>query len=510
VPELAADVTVAQAAADLAAGMALLAAGAVTWARARRSRIGPLLALAGAAWLAGDIASALAYAHRGPLVHALLTYPSGRTRSAPIVAVIVLAYLDGLIPELARAPWVTIALLAAVVGAAAWRWAHARGLERRARAVPLACAATAAAPLAVAAIGRLAATGTGTVATWAFEAAIAATAAALAVDLLSGRWVRAAATGLVVDLAGSQEPRALRDALARTVGDPGLEIAYRVSGEWVDEAGQPVRPPAEEQRGARVVTLVEDGGTPVAALVHDPAALRDETLARSVAAAVRLALANVRLQTDVAARVREVVASRRRLLEAGDEQRRRLREQLRGGAEQSLAEVSGGLVELAAAREGETAFALTELVEELNAARADLAQFAQGVHPKALTERGLAAALGELARQAAVPVAVDAPSRRFPAPQEATAFFVCSEALANVSKYAEASGVSIVVVAAGSRLVVRVADDGCGGADPARGSGLRGLADRVEALGGTLSVSSPLGGGTRLQAELPIQLEASR
>jgi signal transduction histidine kinase len=510
VPEFAADLTVAEAAADLATGIALLAAGAITWARARRTSIGPLLALAGAAWLAGDVASALVYAHRGPLAHAVLTYPSGRTRSPLIVTVIAVAYLDGLIPEVARSPWVTIALMAAVVGAAAWRWVDARGLERRDRAVPLACAATVAAPLTIAAISRLAATGMDSIATWAYDAAIAATAGALAVDLLSGRSVRAAATGLVVDLARSQEPRVLRDALARTVGDPALDIAYRVNEEWVDEAGQRVPLPAEEQRGARVVTVVEDRGTPVGALVHDPAALRDETLARSVAAAVRLALANVRLQTDVAARVREVAASRRRLLEAGDEQRRRLREQLRGGAEQSLAEVSHELAELARAREGETAVTLTELVEGLDAARADLAHFAQGVHPKALTEHGLCAALGALAGQAAVAVAVDAPSRRFPAPQEATAFFVCSEALANVAKYAEASAVSIDVVAEGARLVVRVADDGCGGADPARGSGLRGLTDRVEALGGTLSVSSPLGAGTRLQAELPIGLEASR
>jgi signal transduction histidine kinase len=502
-------VTVAEAAADVAAGAALLAAGAVTWARARRSRTGPLLAVAGAAWLMGDVSSSLVYAHRGPLVHALLTYPSGRTRSVPIGAVIALAYLDGLVPAVARSEWVTIALMAAVVGAAAWRWARARGLERRARTVPLACAATVAAPLTIAAIGRLSGTDTDAIATWAYDAAIAVTAVALAADLLSGRSVQAAATRLVIDLAGSQEPLALRDALARTVGDPALEIAYRVDEEWVDEVGQPVRLPAEEDSGARVVTVVEDGGTPVAALVHDPAALRDETLARSVAAAVRLALANVRLQTDVAARVREVAASRRRLVEAGDEQRRRLREQLRGGAEQALGQVSRELAALAAGREGETAAAVAELVDELDAARTDLARFAQGVHPKALTEHGLSAALGELAGQAAVPVAVDAPSRRFPAPQEAAVFFVCSEALANVAKYADASGVSIDVAEAGPRLVVRVADDGRGGADPARGSGLRGLADRVEALGGALSVRSPLGAGTRLEAELPIAPEAS-
>jgi signal transduction histidine kinase len=293
------------------------------------------------------------------------------------------------------------------------------------------------------------------------------------------------------------------------VGDPSLEIAYRVDQEWVDEAGQQVQLPVEEEGGGRVVTVVEDASVPLAALVHDPAALRDETLTRSVAAAVRLALANVRLQTEVAARVREVAASRRRLVEAGDEQRRRLREQLRGGAEQTLAEVSRELAGLAAGRGGETAAALSELVDELDAARADLARFAQGVHPKALTEHGLSAALAELADQAAVPIAVDVPSRRFPAPQEAAVFFVCSEALANVAKHAEASGVSIDVAEAGLRLVVWVADDGRGGADPARGSGLRGMADRVEALGGTLSVHSPLGAGTRLEAELPIGLEAS-
>ncbi len=501
--------TLADGVGDVAAGMALLASGVVTWARARRSRTGPLLALAGVAWLAGDVASPLVYAHRGPLVHALLTYPTGRTRSVPIVAVIVVAYVDGLVPTVARSPWVTIALMAAVVGVAAWRWATARGLERRARTVPFACAAVVAAPLTFEAIGRLTGSETDVVATWTYVVAIAVTAGALAVDLLSGRSVRAAATGLVVDLAGGQEPRALRDALARTVGDPALEVAYRVNQEWVDEAGQPVQLPASEESGERVVTVVEDGGTPVAALVHDPAALRDKTLARSVAAAVRLALANVRLETEVAARVREVADSRRRLVEAGDEQRRRLREQLRCGAEQALADVSRELAAIAACHESETAAAVVELVDELNAARIDLARFAQGVHPKALTEHGLSEAIGELAGQAAVPVAVDVPSRRFPAPQEAAVFFVCSEALANVAKYAEASGVSIDVAEAGPRLVVRVADDGRGGADPARGSGLRGLADRVEALGGRLSVRSPLGAGTRLEAELPIGLDAS-
>jgi signal transduction histidine kinase len=502
-------VTAPEAAADLAAGLALLAAGTAMWLRASRSGTGPLLALAGAAWLAGDVWSGLVYAHRGPLVHALLTYPSGRTRSPLVVTVIVLAYVDGLVPGLARAPGATIALMAGVVGAAAWRCASARGLERRARTVPLGCALVVGGTLVLAAIGRIADLGTSEVASWAYDAAIVLTAGALAADLLSGRTVRAAATGLVVDLADSQEPQALRAALARTVGDPALEIAYRVGEDWVDESGRPLRLPAEDSEG-QVISIVEDEGTPVAALMHDPAALRDETLGRSVEAAVRLALANVRLQAEVAARVREVAASRRRLVEAGDEQRRRLREQLRGGAERGLAHVSHELAELAASRHGEAGDTLASVVTELDAARTDLARFAQGVHPRSLTEGGgLESALGELAEQAAVPVVLDVPSHRFPAPQEAALFFVCSEGLANVAKYAEASGARIDVAATGSRLVVRLVDDGRGGADPVRGSGLRGLADRVEALGGRLLVTSPLGAGTRVEAELPIEAEAS-
>jgi signal transduction histidine kinase len=207
--------------------------------------------------------------------------------------------------------------------------------------------------------------------------------------------------------------------------------------------------------------------------------------------------------------MREVAGSRRRLVEAGDEQRRHVRDQLRGGAEQILAEVCAELVAVAAHRHGPTPVDLDQLVDELDAACVDLTRFAQGVHPEALTEHGLSEALRDLADYAAVPVAVEVPSRRFPAPQEAAAYFVCSEALANVAKYAGATGASIDVEEAGRRLVVRVADDGRGGADPTRGSGLRGLKDRVEALGGRFSIWSPIGAGTRMEAELPIGADAS-
>ena len=508
-PEPDAVVTLAGDVGDVITGLTLVAAGVATWTRARPSRTGPLLVLAGAAWLAGDVVGALVFAHRGPLVHALLTFPTGRTRSRPVMVVIAAAYVDGLLPAAAREPWSTLALMVAVLSIAAWRWSAATGVERRSLLVPLGCAGLVGVPLTLSAIGRLTGTDTYVLATWTYEAAIVLTAWALAVNLLSSRSVRAAATGLIVDLADRQEPRALRDALSRSVGDPGLVIAYRVDPEWVDEVGQPVTLPVPEESEQRMVTFVEDGGSPVAALVHDAAALRDPMLAQSVGAAVRLVLANVRLQAEDAARTRDVDASRRRLIEAGDEQRRSLREQLRVGAEQTLADVSHELAALAASRQSAPPGDLHDLVEELDAAREDLARFAQGVHPKALTEHGLPEALRDLASYAAVPVSVEVPSRRFSPPLEVAAYFVCSEALANVAKYAEASQASIKVIDSGPRLVVQVSDDGQGGADPARGSGLRGLADRVEALGGRLSISSPAGVGTILEAELPIAQEAS-
>jgi signal transduction histidine kinase len=500
VPGLVAGVTPPSASADVATGLVLVAAAALACVRRPRSRIGPLIALTGVTWLAGDIWSSLVYVHRGPVTHTLLTHPSGRTGSPFVVVAIALAYIDGLIPALGRSPWPTLVLGAVVVGAAAVRFAVARGVERKAAIWPLAGAIAIWGSLALAAVGQLTDAGTGGVAAWAYELAIAMTAVALVIDLVSERSARAAATGLVVDLGSAGEgAEGVRAAIARAVGDPELAIRYRAGEQWVDEEGRPAPLPGTDA-DKQVRTISGEDGAPVAAIVHDPAALRDETLARSVAAAVRLALANVQLQADVAARVRDVAASRRRLVEASDVERRRISDQLRAGAESRLAQVATELDQLAT--DG-SAPALGGLAAELQAARDDLALFAQGVHPRALTEHGLPAALRVLAAQAAVPVELDVPAIRLPAPQEAAVYFVCSEALANVAKYAHASEARIEVVVDDARVRVQVADDGSGGADPAAGSGLRGLADRVEALGGRFFVNSEPGSGTTVAAVLP-------
>jgi signal transduction histidine kinase len=312
---------------------------------------------------------------------------------------------------------------------------------------------------------------------------------------LWGRWARGAVTGLVVDLGEPAAGGVLRDRLARALGDPTLVVLYWLPGQgrYVDEAGRPVALPAAG--AGRAVTPVEENGLRIAVLVHDMAVLDDPALLAAAGSAARLAVANARLQAEVSARVNEVEASRRRIVEASDEQRSRLERELRDGAERRLAHVAELLSD-----NGE---ALADVRAGLDAARAELREFARGMHPAALTERGLGGAVRELAGRSAVTVEVAVPTARFPPAVEAAAYFVCAESLTNATKHSEASRVHIGITLENGRLTVIVADDGIGGADPSRSSGLRGLADRVEALGGSLAVQSPPGGGTRVMADLP-------
>jgi signal transduction histidine kinase len=340
------------------------------------------------------------------------------------------------------------------------------------------------------------AAGTGATGLWAYQAVLMLVAVGLFADLLWGRWAQAAITGLVVDLSEVEQAGTLQARVARTVGDPSLLVAYGLADAdgYVDEAGRPVDLPAAGEN--RTVTYLRQGGRQVGALVHDAAVLDDPDLIGAVAAAAGVAVANARLQAEVRARVVEVEASRRRIVEAGDAERRRLEGELRQGAQRRLAHVAGLL-----ANRGPL---VADVQRELQAARAALAAFARGVHPRTLTEAGLAAALAELRERCPIPVRVSVPERRLEPAVEAAVYYVCSEALTNVAKYARASLVTVRVQRRASLVAVEVQDDGVGGANPARGSGLRGLADRVEALQGRLRVESPPGGGTRLLAEVPL------
>jgi signal transduction histidine kinase len=494
----------AHAAADLAVGWTLIGCGLLAWQRRPSLRFGPLLLASGVAWFLGTLATAALYLHRGPLVHALLSYPSGRLSRPLSRGAVAAAYVDGAIEPLGRSSAATLVLCAAVAVAAIDGWWAEVGPKRRARAGAAAGALAIAVVLALGAVGRVAGWDADSAMLWAYEIVVVAVAAGLTIDLLAGRWSQGAVTGLVVDLGGLWEPLTLRDKLARALGDSSLGVGYWFDDErgYVDEAGRPFALPAPSAQ--RAVTPIESEGRPLAVLVHDQAVLDDPALVEAVAAAARIAVANVRLQAQVRVRAEELAASRRRILEAADAQRRRLGRELRDGAQQRLAAVSRHVASVAQEIGDGGARALVDDVErQLAAARAELHELANGINPAALTSGGLAAALPELVARAPIPVALDVPSARFATAIEAAAYFVCAEALTNIAKYAAASRASVDVRGVGGRLLVAVVDDGVGGADAARGSGLRGLADRVESLGGRLEVQSAAGSGTRLVAEIP-------
>jgi signal transduction histidine kinase len=253
------------------------------------------------------------------------------------------------------------------------------------------------------------------------------------------------------------------------------------------------------------VTVVEREGQPVAVLVHDPAVLEDPGLLEAVTSAAQLAASNARLQAEVRARVEDLAASRRRILAVRDEERRRLERRLHEGAEARLGELAATLrrgQRSTTSQRAREQIAHTE--DQLTRTLEELRRLAHGLHPRMLAEHGLADALAALAKDLPVPVDLDVAATRLPEQVAVAAYFVCAEALANVAKHAAASRVAVAVTVDEDRVRVEVADDGVGGADPERGSGLRGLADRIETVGGTLRVESVPGRGTRLATEIPL------
>jgi signal transduction histidine kinase len=312
---------------------------------------------------------------------------------------------------------------------------------------------------------------------------------------------------LVERLSGAPRAGDLRAALADALGDPSLTIAYWLPERdgYVDAEGRPVALPA--QGGSRAVSEIEHEGRRVGAIVHDVALCEEPELVRAAGAAAALALENERLDAELRARIDELSASRSRIVEAGDAERRRLERDLHDGAQQRLVALALALPlargRIATDPEGADAV-LAGAQRELEQALGELRELARGIHPAVLVDHGLGPALDALAGRAALPVEVAAvPDERLPAAVEAAAYFVVSEALANVAKYARADAAVVTVTRADGRATVEVRDDGVGGADPARGTGLRGLADRVSALDGRLELDSPPGAGTRLRAVIP-------
>jgi signal transduction histidine kinase len=324
--------------------------------------------------------------------------------------------------------------------------------------------------------------------------------------MLHQQLARAGMADLVVALQRAPDSHRLGEALAKALGDPSLVLAYWLPrfDSYVDAEGAPVTLPQEGS--GRATTFVDSDGHHVGALVHDSALAHQPDLLEVVSAAANVALERERLQAELSARVAELQASRERIVAAGDAERRRLERNLHDGAQQRLVAIALQLSLLKGRIQSDPATAeqlATTAGDELALSLAELRELARGIHP-AVLEHGLSAALDSLAARASVPTRVlFETSERLPEPVELAAYFVASEALANVAKYAHATTVSMRVWRTDGIASIEIADDGVGGADDAGGSGLRGLADRVEALEGHLRVSSPAGAGTVVTAELP-------
>ena len=257
----------------------------------------------------------------------------------------------------------------------------------------------------------------------------------------------------------------------------------------------------------RAVTQIDREGARVAALVHDPSLGDDRQLLGAVTAAAGIAIENTRLQVELRARLEELRGSRARVIEAGQKERQRLERNLHDGAQQRLIALSLelGLLEGRVAADPEAGRRIEQARREIATSLEELREISRGLHPAVVSGHGLEVALEQLAARAAVPVQLDVElgGRRLPEPLEVAAYYLVSESLANVGKYARASAATVVVCRRDGEVTVEVVDDGVGGADTEGGSGLRGLADRVEALDGRLRVWSPRGGGTRVRAEFP-------
>jgi signal transduction histidine kinase len=485
---------------DLVTGWTLLATGFAARARRPESRWGILLGGTSLAWFAGTLWAALATLHRAPFAQAVFAFPSGLLVS-PVERVAVGAlYVTW---PLNRSEAATIAFAVLLVAIPVAERRTAVGVERRARLPAIWAAASVSIVVAAGSLARLAFPqgDADDSALLAYEAVLCAAGVGLAAALVRGSWLRPPVADLVVEL-GETRTATVRNALAHALGDRSLEVAYRADGGWIDTRGQAVELPPEG--AGRAVTPIARDGTTVAALIHDPEALADPGVAAAVSRATRLAAANARLQADARAQAAELEASRRRLLVAGDAERRRLEHALREGAELRLASLADKLERARASASSEGLASLDRAGRRLASTIAELEELGRGLHPRLLAERGLEGALAELARRSTLPVEVSVTSGRLPEELEAAVYFVCSEALANAAKHAGATTASVQVVAGDDELRVRIRDDGRGGADVAGGSGLRGLVDRVEALGGELRVESPAGGGTVIVASLPL------
>jgi signal transduction histidine kinase len=546
----------AESAVFLFVGWSFIGTGLFAWWRRPDSRFGLLMAAVGFTWFLGALVTAdapwlftvgvlLANVHIAVFAHMLLAYPDGRLDGVAPRRLVAAAYVLSVVGPLPyllfgtdedtgcdcpRSPLfigddqtlfdvfdrlisvLAVLLVGWIVYVLLERW-RAASAPRRRDMGPVLLSGVALLGMLAASLSSSAFGGPAVlqVSTDGLSLAFfALTPYGFLLGLLRSRVSRAGAVAEMLRRMGEgRREGTLHDLLADALGDPALQVVYWLDdgARWVDGEGHAAALPGADD-AERTATEVRREGRLVGAIVHDRALCDDPELLASVTGAAGLALENERLQAQLHARVEELHASRARLVEAGTAERRRLERNLHDGAQQRLVALSLSL-RLAKGRVRKDPDAaermLTVAGEELSLALAELRELARGIHPAVLSERGLGAALEGLASRSPVPVALaPVPADRLPAPVEAAAYFMVAEALTNVAKYADASQARVCVSRRNGHALVEIADDGVGGADPVRGSGLRGLADRLSALDGRLEVRSQPGAGTVLRAEIPV------
>jgi signal transduction histidine kinase len=540
---------------DVAPGVMLLMAGLLIWRRRPQNRCWWLLVASGFAWFVGDFEhspnqdvalAAFAFGRWYGLFlgWALLAFPTGQLQRRHARMLVAALFAQLAVRSLSRLflhvppdvagygtknrflpisderwwrlvedvfAWCYPVTMLLVLTSVADQWFRSSAPGRRMLSPALAAAALLSAAVAYeyavgwnAALPRTAGLRIQYIVWWAYGGV----ALAFTLGLIRLRRTRSAVVDLVAELGHDAPPARLGEALARALGDGSLTLLpwSTTADSYVDDNGRPVELPTDLPQ--RAITRIERRGEPVAALVHDSALLEDPGLVNAVVAAVRLTIDNERLQTEIGNQLAEVAASRSRIVAAGDAERERIERDLHDGAQQRLVAIALSLRLAEARLDGDASPAvralLSRTVDDLGDAITELRDLARGIHPAVLTESGLSAALEALVHQSRLPVRLEiALTEEPPSAIAATAYFAVCEALTNITKHAHAKAVTVRAIGSDAMLRIEVTDDGNGGADAQAGTGLRGIADRVASVGGTLRIESAPARGTQLEVELP-------
>ena len=481
----------------VAVPMAFLAAAALSWLSHRQLMAGALVLFAATWWL-GALGDVALFWHRGPLALVLLAYPTGRLDRRWLWVVVAGAFVLGCIAPLGRLDGVTVGYAISVLVAAvvlAWRASSPnQGIPRWYAVV---AAALVMGVLACGVLFRNTHPAAQQSVLAAYELSLLAVAVGWA-GLDSWRlWAAPATTQLVVELGSDIGGRGIGAVLARALGDPSIAVllAERDGVILADAQGRVAGPGTGATLEA--LTVLDGQGQPIGQLVHDPMVSNDPRVLDSARDLAGLALLNVRLEAEVNDRVAQVEASRRRLVVAEDAERQALSLEVQAGPVTRLRRVDALLSTDAAGS--------PNLRDAVARAAVSLVDFAGGLDPAAVVSAGLTAALNDLASACSLPVEVRMTGGRAAPAAELAAYFVVAEGVANAVKHADATHVDVQCQVTTDLLRVSVTDNGRGGAQLEAGTGLRGLVDRVETLGGTLSLTSSNGSGTSLQALIPAQ-----